>query len=67
MQAGVYGYLHWTPAVFWDMSMAEYAAAMKGVTTIETTKTEALQDAKNPGKLKKSDVDDLQRLLKEKG
>lgn len=49
------------------MCIAEYSAAMRGITTIETTKAEALDEAKPGNRLNKNDVDDLKRLLAEKG
>ena len=65
LQAGVYGFLHWTPATFWELSLSEYYAAMSGVQSINEANSGVAEG--NSGRLTQDDAAELRQLLKEKG
>ena len=63
----MFGFLHWTPDVFWKMSFPEYIAVMKGVTTIEDEKARATKGGKRTGQRKadltKGEINALKDML----
>jgi len=61
LQAGVYGYLKWTPAVFWSLSMSEYIAAMRGIQALNEYK-----ENESSSKLSKQDVSELRNFINER-
>jgi hypothetical protein len=60
MQANIYAIFHWTPDVFWNLSMNEFIAAMRGNKMMNDTGSSS--DSKK-GKLSKSEIDSMKKMM----
>lgn len=58
MQANIYAALHWTPEVFWNLTMDQYIAAMYGIYLINSSPDETTK-----GHLSSDDNDHLRAML----